>query len=111
MRKSLKNLIKNFYFFLKKMISIEGIDKIDLLYSLWYNQKPAIFFSLYDIEASVFDKKLARNAICNYIDYFCGRCIKCDLSGDEVDPYLYDRDAGTGKFLEICNKLRSKSKI
>jgi hypothetical protein len=29
-------------------------------------------------------------------DYYFGRPLKVDLSGDEFDPWLYDRDAGTG---------------
>ena len=31
-----------------------------------------------------------------YFDYLNGRVMKVDLSGDELDPFLYDRDNGTG---------------
>ena len=40
-----------------------------------------------------------------YIDYFCGRCIKTDISGDSVNPRLYDRDAGDGEFARIVKSL------
>lgn len=29
-------------------------------------------------------------------DYLYGKIMKVDLSGDELDPYLYDRDNGSG---------------
>jgi hypothetical protein len=31
-----------------------------------------------------------------YFDYLKGRVMKIDLSGDELDPWLYDRDNGQG---------------
>ena len=31
-----------------------------------------------------------------YFDYVKGRVMKVDLSENELDPYLYDRDNGTG---------------
>lgn len=31
-----------------------------------------------------------------YFDYVRGRPLKVDLSGDFLDPYLYDRDHGPG---------------
>jgi len=31
-----------------------------------------------------------------YFDYLKGRVMKIDLSGDELDPRLYDRDNGQG---------------
>ena len=31
-----------------------------------------------------------------YFDYLKGRVMKVDLSGDEFDPWLYDRDNGEG---------------
>jgi hypothetical protein len=33
---------------------------------------------------------------CLYFDYVGGRVLKVDLSGDELDPVLYDRDNGEG---------------
>lgn len=31
-----------------------------------------------------------------YFDYLKGRVMKVDISGDELDPRLYDRDNGEG---------------
>ena len=31
-----------------------------------------------------------------YFDYLYGRVMKIDLAGDELDPWLYDRDNGEG---------------
>jgi len=88
-------------------ISIKGLNKIALLKALWENMRPAAFFNSFDvILAPPFDVKAAEKAVKSYIDYFNGRCIKCDLSGDEVDPWLYDRDAGAGAFQKIVDGLR-----
>lgn len=45
-----------------------------------------------------------------YFDYVQGRPIKVDLSGDEFDPWLYDRDAGQGAAARAIAKLRETSK-
>ena len=53
-----------------------------------------------------FDRELAKEAVKKYIDYFCGRCIKSDLSNASVDPWLYNRDAGAGALERIVQKLK-----
>lgn len=40
--------------------------------------------------------ELVKNNPSLYFDYVNGRPLKVDLSGDEFDPYLYDRDNGEG---------------
>jgi hypothetical protein len=60
------------------------------------------FFQMMPWLAPPFDESLATSAVGKYIDYFCGRCIKCDLSKDFVDPAMYDRDAGDGAFAQIA---------
>jgi len=70
--------------------------------------RPAAFFNSFDsilvgVATPSFDVKASVNS---RIDYFNGRCIKCDQSGDEVDPWLYDRDAGAGVFQKIVDGLR-----
>lgn len=82
-------------------ISITGLDKVKLLEYLWRAQNKASFFALFPQSAPDFDKELAKTAVTTYIDYFQGRAIKADLSGDSVDPWLYDRDAGAGRFQQI----------
>jgi hypothetical protein len=89
------------------MVDISGVDKLQLLEALWSNQKTASFFTNPPQLAPGFDHSAATAAIARgYIDYFCGRAIKADLSGDYVIPYLYDRDAGPGALQRIVTRLR-----
>lgn len=89
-------------------VDISGIDKVQLLRALWEKSSPALFFKSGLIPAPVFDETLALEVASTKIDYFCGRCIKSDLSGDLVSPRLYDRDTHPGAFAEIVASLRSK---
>lgn len=85
---------------------------------LWKRKKPASFFNSFAalsnnvIPPSNFDKQSALKAINNgYIDYFQGRCIKCDLSEDLVNPRGYDRDEGQGAFQSVVDYLRSSNTL
>lgn len=42
-----------------------------------------------------------------YFDYLRGRVVKVDLSGDEVDTRLYDRDNGAGSGAQVIEALRA----
>ena len=65
-----------------------------------------------------FDRAEAAEAVLSSIDYFCGRNIKADLSGDSFDPHSYNRDSDTlaadviaslrggAKPVDRCNVLR-----
>jgi hypothetical protein len=85
-------------------VDITGINKITLLFAMWQGMHPAKFFG--GLDGPTFDRELAKEAVKSYIDYFCGRCIKTDLSKDTVDPWLYNRDAGAGAFEKIVEKLK-----
>lgn len=41
-----------------------------------------------------------------YFDYVDGHVIKCDLSGDEFNPALFDRDCGEGAAAKAIENLR-----
>jgi hypothetical protein len=86
-------------------VSIKGIDKVKLLHALWNRARPAAFFVLSGHMSPGFDECAAKEAIRGTIDYYCGRCIKTDLSGDIADPSLYDRDWGEGSFQKIVKNL------
>lgn len=89
------------------MIDIKGLDKVELLRQLWNAQKVASFFE--DVPthlAPKFNEELAKRMVKSDIDYFCGRCIKSDISGDVADSYEYDKEAGAGKFKEIVARMR-----
>jgi len=65
------------------MIDITGIDKPTLLFNLWKYAKST--------SLAVFIFEEAQEAINRgHINYFCGRCIKMDLSGNIVDETEYD---------------------
>lgn len=90
------------------MVSITGLDKVELLKSLWDNSKPAIFFDTHHMKAPMFgDCDVSSDeAILWHIDYYSGRAIKMDLSGDEVDATTYDRYSGTkGRVEAIVNSM------
>lgn len=93
-------------------VDIFGIDKVILLRELWYNQKNASFYFDHGINPPIWNSEtdeLAKKAIKKYIDYFNGKCIKCDISENMVDSYLYDRDLPCDrKFEFIVNKIRNK---
>ena len=89
------------------MTDIEGVDKVALLKELWLNSRPTIFFTLHNQNPPQFDEKKASGVVSGYIDYyFQGRCIKCDLSGNTADSYLYNRDFGEDALENIVLKLK-----
>jgi hypothetical protein len=98
-----------------EMIDISGVDKVVLLAILHSGQKPAGFFTEGTCGANAewalprFDRAAAAKAVTRYIDYFCGKAIKMDLSKDQVDPRLYDRDAGQGAFARAVKEAKGHS--
>ena len=87
-------------------IDISGLDRVELLLRLWTNMKPAAFFAMSGRPSPSFDESAAKKVVGDYIDYFQGRAIKTDLSKDEVNPRLYDRDAGSGTFKRVVESMR-----
>ena len=88
-------------------ISIAGINKIKLLQALVQRTAFIGFNAQMGYHGPSFDEAKAREAVKRRIDYYCGKPIKCDLSGDEVDPWLYDRDAGQGAFARCVESVSS----
>jgi hypothetical protein len=86
-------------------VSIAGKDKTELLRALWTHAKPAAFFTMHGLPGLAFEEAEAEKALKGYIDYFCGRCIKTDLSGTTADPSAYDADWGKGSFAKIVKDL------
>jgi hypothetical protein len=89
-------------------VSIAGLNKVELLRKLWSGQKPALFFEDYPSLIPRFDEVEAREAVKGYIDYFQGRCIKTDISGDTASPHLYDRETGRGAFAKAVAAVHTK---
>lgn len=114
-------------------ISIKGLDKATLLARLVNFATPkgnGLFVANADQRMSVKDATLLiaeRREAClqrspsltpaaldRYVlsfDYVWGRPIKLDLSGDDIDPYLYDRDAGDMAAATVVDKIRVRGEI
>ena len=86
------------------------MNRFELLKQLWLQQKPAIFFSMNpSVKIPKWNDADAREALKDgYIDYFKGRCIKTDLSGNFTDPYQYNKSGGP-TFEEALYAIKEKS--
>lgn len=87
-------------------VNIKGLDKVAILKELWNAQKPALFFIMQGINAPQFSKDNAKKAVNDYIDYFDGRCIQTDISGDEADGRSYDKNTSSGTFIKCIENVR-----
>lgn len=94
------------------MINIKGLDKAEVLLELYNNShKQGLGVFAPDVDLTVDDCKLLLEDNTRF-DYLYGKVMKVDLSNnDEFEEWLYDRDNGEGKALEVIDKLRNKSKI
>lgn len=91
----------------KQTIDVSDLDIKILFKELWKNTIVASFYKFNShIPIPEFSEPENYNT---YFDYHCGRPFKTNFKDlKNVDYMLYDRDAGTGKFLEIVEKLRRK---
>lgn len=98
-------------------VNIKGIDKAKLLHALVTQGTPlglGVFQSRpFSVEEAQQWIDQGKSHDCGasfrklYFDYVCGVPVKSDLSGDEVDPSLYDRDQGEGAFERVVASLRT----
>jgi hypothetical protein len=95
---------------MSQVVDITGLDKVALLRALWEKASPASFYKSNSIPPPPFDETSASEAVLSCIDYFCGRCIKSDLSGCAVDPHLYDRDTYQGALADVVNAMKASKK-
>ena len=90
---------------MESTINIEGIDKIHLLQCLWENTSP---IGLGKLNPNInFNHADARDIIDHPIDYFNGRPIKSNLSGNTALTRLYNRDSKT-TFEDVVKNIRVK---
>ncbi len=91
------------------MINIQGIDKAKLVAAL-YNRSQPLGFGFYVPESNLsMTQATAQTYLDNgqtYFDYLRGRVMKIDVSGDEIDAILYDRDNGLGAAREVVDAIR-----
>ncbi len=101
------------------MINIKGLDKAEVLYSPWHNSH-AQGMSFLGLPKKEFTLERAQELIketgyvlegeyrpgCLYFDYVDGHVIKCDITNDEFDERLYDRDCGEGAAAKAIEYVR-----
>lgn len=94
------------------MISLVGLNKADVLAALYNASHPqGLGFLHYRPESM--NRATAETLLAEhpnqdriYFDYLMGRVMKVDLSGDSLDPSLYDRDNGQGAAEKAIFSLR-----
>lgn len=105
------------------IISIKGLDKAAVFAALYNVARPqGAGFLQYDptpITAEMARKMMelgddtkrdfGHNGGNLYFDYVKGRVMKVDLSRDELDPRLYDRDNGHGSAARAIESLRKQT--
>lgn len=73
-------------------VDITDVDKKELLKELWKNSLTASFFTIHNINPPKLSEDELNKALkSEYIDYLCGRVIKCDLRKDYIDPAIMVR--------------------
>lgn len=88
------------------MIDISKFNKADVLAALYNNAKgQGMGFLHYDIKPMSREEASSLLEHQTYFDYLKGRVMKVDLSKDELDPFLYDRDNGKGTAQAAINKI------
>jgi hypothetical protein len=89
------------------MINIEGLNKAEILAALWNKSKTQGISFLANNGSNYMTKEQAEEHLKEdtYFDYLNGRVMKVDLSGNEFNPALYDRDNGQGSALKAIESI------
>ena len=93
------------------MINIEGLDKAEVLLAL-YNASHIQGLGFlqevdhYTIEDARRDYNESHD---KFFDYLHGRVMKVDLSENQFNPRLFDRDNGEGAAQTAINELKLRS--
>ena len=79
-------------------INIKGLNKAEVLAALYNHAKPQGMGFLHYSQNAMTTKQAEEllDSGLKYFDYLYGRVIKVEISGDYLDPWLYDRDNGAG---------------
>ena len=91
------------------MIDLTKYDKAEVLAALYNHAKPqGLGFLHFRPEAMDKTEAAALLKDYTYFDYVAGRVMKVDLSGDELNPDLYDRDNGQGAAERAISTLKEE---
>lgn len=89
-------------------ISIKVLTKSNFSKNYDMGQIPAGYFAMSGIRGHVFNEETAKEGLKSTLITFVVVLLRQTLAGDEIDPYLYDRDAGQGKFAKIVDDMRNE---
>lgn len=103
------------YKHMEDTINIEGLDKAEVLAALYNASKQQGMGFTHKRGALPMTKEEAAQELAAaqqpngaaYFDYLHGRVMKVRLVGDQLDPWLYDRDNGQGAAERAINTLRA----
>ena len=92
------------------MVNIKGLDKARVLKALYEHSHVQGLGAFQAVHMGVptleFFAGLLEQG--TYFDYLGGRVLKVDLSGDEFDERLYDRDCGEGAAQRAVDSIRDE---
>jgi hypothetical protein len=92
-----------------RQVNISGLDKGDLIRTLWNYASPAVAFQNAEKDPPGFD---LHEAMGNYsarngcLDYVCGRAIKTNIGEGLADPQRYNEYHGVLQFQKAVDALR-----
>ncbi len=92
------------------MVDIKGLDKARVLKALYEHshvQGFGVFQAVPDGVVTVEHCEMLLGSQ-TYFDYLHGRVMKVELSGDEFDERLYDRDCGEGAAQRAVDSIRAE---
>lgn len=93
-------------------ISLEGLNKADVLAALYNSSKPqGLGFLQFENKPMTREEAEELLKKWTYFDYLKGRVMKVDLSKDDLDPWDYDRDNGPGAARRAIDELRATGNI
>jgi len=87
-------------------IDIKGLDKGAVVAAL-YNASRPLGMGMLHYDPSRMSAAEASTYAGDYIDYLKGRVMKVDVRGDSFDPWLYDRDNGSGAAVRVIDEVRA----
>ena len=93
------------------MVDIKGLDKAKVLKALYDHSHVQGLGFMHAAEEGTVTVESCAELLEKYtqFDYLHGRVLKVDLSGDEFDERLYDRDCGAGAAQRAVDSIRDKT--
>lgn len=103
------------------VVDITGLDKAKVLKALWDHSKVHGLsvigtlglsdkgFTIAEAQHCI-NQRIQGNHRLNF-NYVYGHLIKCDITDDEIDPWLYDQSNGEGAVQSAIDKLRKEELV